>query len=94
MPQSSSAAANAAIDTVKAIRANTAADDCFSAAVCSDGSYGVDEGLIFGFPLTSDGQSWSIKQGIEHSAFAQSKVDATLNELREERDTVKDLLPG
>ncbi len=91
---SAASAANAAIDTVKAIRAKTAADDCFSAAVCSDGSYGVDEGLIFGFPLTSDGESWSIKQGIEHNAFAQEKVAATLAELREERDTVKDLLQG
>ena len=59
---------------------------------CSDGSYGVDEGLIFGFPLTSDGQSCSIQPGIEHNAFAEEKVNATLAELREERDTVKDLL--
>ncbi len=91
---SAASAANAAIDTVKAVRAKTAAGDCFSAAVCSDGSYGVDEGLIFGFPLTSDGQDWSIKQGLEHHAFAQEKVNATLAELREERDIVKDLLPG
>ncbi len=66
--------------------------DCFSAAVCSDGSYGVDEGLIFGFPLTSDGATCGIVQSVEHNAFAQQKVDATLDELRSERDTVKDLL--
>ena len=58
------------------------------------GSYGVDEGLIFGFPLTSDGSSSQIVQGVEHNAFAQQKVNATLEELRGERDTVKDLLPG
>ncbi|MGE0377549.1 MAG: malate dehydrogenase [Planctomycetaceae bacterium] len=91
---SAASAANAAIDTVKAIRSKTPAGDCYSAAVCSDGSYGVDAGLIFGFPLTGDGQKWSIPQGIEHNGFAQGKVGATLAELREERDTVKDLLPG
>ncbi len=91
---SAASAANAAIDTVKAIRTPTAAGDCFSAAVCSDGSYGVDEGLIFGFPLTSDGKSHAICQGLKHDEFAQQKIDATLNELREERDTVKDLLRG
>ncbi len=64
----------------------------FSAAICSDGSYGIDEGLISSFPLTSDGKSWSIVQGIEHNDFAQEKVDATLAELRSERETVKDLL--
>ncbi|MBX3439426.1 MAG: malate dehydrogenase, partial [Planctomycetaceae bacterium] len=91
---SAASAANAAIDTVKAVRSQTPAGECFSAAICSDGSYGVDKGLIFGFPLTSDGQKWSIEQGIQHNAFAQEKINATLNELREERDTVKDLLPG
>lgn len=90
---SAASAANAALETVKAINSKTAANDSFSAAVCSDGSYGVDEGLIFGYPLTSDGQTWSIVQGLEHNEFAQSKIDATLQELREERDTVKDLLP-
>lgn len=91
---SAASAANAAIDTVKAIRSKTPVGDCFSAAVCSDGSYGVDEGLIFGYPLTSDGSAHQIVSGIEHGAFAQEKIAATLQELREERDTVRDLLPG
>jgi malate dehydrogenase len=90
---SAASAANAALDTVKAVIRPTEAGDCFSAAVCSDGSYGVDEGLIFGFPLTSDGKNWSLVKGQEHSDFARQKVEATLNELRTERDTVKDLLP-
>lgn len=89
---SAASAANAALDTVKAITRPTAAGDCFSSAICSDGSYGVDEGLIFGFPLTSDGRKVSLVEGVEHNAFAQQKIAATLEELRNERDTVKDLL--
>lgn len=90
---SAASAANAALDTVKSIIRPTAMGDCFSAAVCSDGSYGVDEGLIFGYPLISDGTNWKIDKGIEHNEFAKSKIAATLQELREERDAVKDLLP-
>ena len=89
---SAASAANAAIDTVMAANSKTPDGDFFSAAICSDGSYGVDEGLVFGYPLTSDGKTWSIEQGIEHDSFAKEKIEATLNELREERDTVKDLL--
>ena len=89
---SAASAANAALDTVKGFVGPTAAGDCFSAAVCSDGNYGIDEGLIFGFPLTSDGKSHKIVQGIEHNAFARQKIDLTLEELRTERDTVRDLL--
>ena len=89
---SAASAANAALDTVKGIVTPTQQGRSFSAAVCSDGSYGIDEGLIFGFPLTSDGSTWSIVQGQDHDEFAQSKIEATLAELREERDTVSDLL--
>ncbi|RLS57085.1 MAG: malate dehydrogenase [Planctomycetota bacterium] len=89
---SAASAANAALDSVKGVVRATPAGDCFSAAVCSDGSYGIDEGLIFGFPLTSDGKNHKIIQGIEHNAFARQKIDLTLEELRTERDTVKDLL--
>jgi len=91
---SAASAANAALGSVKAISNPTSEGDCFSAAVCSDGSYGVDEGLIFGYPLQSDGSTCRIVSGLEHNAFAQQKIDATLEELRGERDTVKDLLPG
>ena len=91
---SAASAANAALDSLKSIATPTTAGESFSAAVCSDGSYDVDEGLICGFPLTSDGQSWKIVPGIEHGEFARVKIDATLDELRSERDTVKDLLPG
>ena len=89
---SAASAANAIIDNMKAIVTPTADGQTFRAAVCSDGSYGVDEGLISSFPLTSDGSTWSIVQGREHNEFAQEKIQATIAELREERETVADLL--
>lgn len=89
---SAASAANAILDTVKGIITPTEKGNCFSAAICSDGSYGVDQGLMFGYPLVSDGQKVSIVKGIEHNAFAQGKIKITLDELRSERDTVKDLL--
>jgi malate dehydrogenase len=90
---SAASAANAALGSIKSIINPTPKGETFSNAVCSDGSYGIDEGLIFGFPLVSDGHSWSIAQGQEHNEFARAKIQATLDELRSERDTVKDLLP-
>lgn len=91
---SAASAANAALDNVRDIFSPTTEGQTFSAAVCSDGSYGIDEGLIAGFPLTSDGSNWSIAQGFEHNDFARAKIEATVAELRTERDTVKDLLPN
>lgn len=90
---SAASAANAALDNVQDILNPTPAGQTFSAAVCSDGSYGVEEGLISSFPVTSDGSTWSIAPGFEHNEFAQAKIDATVAELKSERDTVKDLLP-
>ncbi|MEY2727100.1 MAG: malate dehydrogenase [Planctomycetota bacterium] len=89
---SAASAANALLDTVKGIIRPTAAGSCFSAAICSDGSYGIEPGLIVGYPLVSDGSRVSIVQGLSHSEFAQKKIDTTINELKEERDCVKDLL--
>ena len=91
---SAASAANAALDGIKSIITPTEAGDSFSAAVCSDGSYGIDEGLISSFPLTSDGAIWEVVQGIEHNDFGQQRIDKTVAELKSERDTVKDLLPG
>ena len=90
---SAASAANAALGSIKSLINPTPAGETFSNAMCSDGSYGIDEGLIFGFPLKSDGQSCSIAQGQEHNEFGKQKLQATLDELRSERDTVKDLLP-
>ena len=91
---SAASAANAIVDTVKSIINPTAPGDCVSVAVCSDGSYGVDSGLIFGYPLATDGKTWKIPQGITHNDFSREKIQATLAELRSERDTIKDLLKG
>ena len=90
---SAASAANAAIDTVKAVENTTGEGECFSAAIASDGSYGVPEGLIFGYPLrtNSDG-SIEIIQGIEINNFAQEKINVTTQELLEEKEAVKDLL--
>ena len=90
---SAASAANAAIDTVKAVDNKTEEGDWFSAAVPSDGSYGIPEDLIFGFPLTSNGQGKiDIVQGIELNDFAQEKIKITTDELLSEKEAVKDLL--
>jgi malate dehydrogenase len=89
---SAASAANAIIDSLRSIALPTSAGGCFSAAVCSDGSYDVDAGLISSFPLTSDGKKWSIIKGIEHNDFARGKLQATVAELRDEAKTVADLL--
>jgi len=90
---SAASAANAAIDTVKAVENPTVSGDCFSAAIASDGSYGVPEGLIFGYPLrTAENGEVEIIQGIEINDFAQAKIDTTTEELLSEKEAVKGLL--
>ena len=90
---SAASAANAAIDTVKSVINPTQEGDCFSAAVVSDGSYGVPEGLIFGFPLrTNQSGEVEIVQGIEINDFAKSKIQITTEELESEREAVADLI--
>ena len=90
---SAASAANAAIDTVKSVINPTDEGDCFSAAVVSDGSYGVPEGLIFGFPLkTTSGGDVEIIQGIELNSFANSKIQITTEELESEREAIVDLI--
>jgi len=90
---SAASAANAALDTVKSVVRATEVGDSFSAAVCSNGAYGIDQDLIVGFPLTSNGTTWKIIPGQEHNEFAREKINLTINELKQERDVVKDLLP-
>src|SRR3954469_24804484 len=86
---SAASAANAAIDHVRDWVLG--ADGLRSMAVPSDGSYGVDEGLISSFPVRVSGGSYEIVQGLEVGEFAQSKIDITVNELIGERDAVKEL---
>lgn len=86
-------AANATLDHVRSFLRKTPAGDWFSAAVASDGSYGIDVGLIFSFPLVSDGAgSYHIVQGIPISDFGREKIMITLEELRNEKSLVLDLL--
>lgn len=90
---SAASAANAALDHVKSVEAQTPAGDWFSAGVISDGSYGIQEGLIFSFPVTSDGKgNWSIVENVELSDFARAKIELTEKELVEEKSVVSDLL--
>jgi malate dehydrogenase len=86
-------AAHAAIETVRSLRGNTAAGDWHSVALCSDGSYGIEAGLISGFPVSSKNDKAAIVPGVPINAFAREKIDRTINELKEERAMVADLLP-
>ena len=91
---SAASAANAAMDTVRSIITPTPAGDWYSVAICSDGSYGIEKGLMASMPIRtlSDG-TWEVVQGLTIDAFSQEKIDATINELKEEREAVKGLIP-
>jgi malate dehydrogenase len=86
---SAASAANAAIDHVRDWMLG--ADGLRSMAVRSDGSYGVDEGLVSSFPVRTGGGGFEIEQGLEVEEFARAKIDRSVAELREERDAVKEL---
>ena len=92
---SAASAANAALDTVISLINPTPEGDWHSVAVCSDGSYGIEKGLMVSVPIRtiSDGK-WEVVQGVPVDAFSQEKIDASVKELMEERDAVKDLIPG
>lgn len=85
---SAASAANAVIDTVKNIINPTKPGEHFSLAVSSDGSYGIEKGLMFSFPVRSDGENWEIVQGIPHNDFAKEKINATHKELIAEKEAV------
>jgi malate dehydrogenase len=92
---SAMSAANGALDHVKSLQQVTPANDWVSAAVISKGEYGVPAGLVFSYPCRSDGKGkLSVVEGVKLDAYGQQKFQATLKELQEERDAVKDLLPG
>lgn len=88
---SAASAANAAIDTVYNLVHDTAADDRFSVAKCSTGDYGIDEDLIFSFPSRTEGGKLKVVTGLELNDFSKEKIKITLDELRSERDAVKEL---
>ncbi|TMD08771.1 MAG: malate dehydrogenase [Chloroflexi bacterium] len=91
---SAGSAANAAIDCVRSLHGGTPPGDWTSVAVASRGEYGVPEGLQFGFPVQSDGQRWQVVEGLQHDAFAKEKIRLTTEELIQERDLVRDLVPS
>ncbi len=88
---SAASAANAAVGHVRDWVQGTPEGDWVSMGVPSDGSYGIDEGLIFGFPVTCSGGSYELVRGLEFNDFSKARLDVTVNELKEEREAVKEL---
>jgi malate dehydrogenase len=88
---SAKSAASAAVDHVHDWVQGTPADDWVSMGIPSDGSYGVEEGLVSGFPCTAANGEWSIVGDLELDDFSRERIDASVDELRGERDTVKEL---
>ena len=92
---SAASAANAALDTVVSLITPTPEGDWHSVAVCSDGSYGIEEGIMASMPIRTNADgSWEVVQGVPVDEFSQEKINATVAELVEEREAVKDLIPG
>ena len=88
---SAASAASATIDHARDWVLGSAEGDWLSMAVRSDGSYGVPEGLISSFPVTTHGGEWSIVQGLEIDDFSRGRIDASAAELAEEREAVSGL---
>ena len=92
---SAMSAANGAIDHVKSMIRGTPANDWVSMAVVSQGEYGVPKDMVFGYPCTTDGKgNYKVVDGLKLDAFGQAKFQTTLQELLEEKDAVKDLIPS
>jgi malate dehydrogenase len=89
---SAASAANAAIDHVRDWVLGTNGK-WTTMGIPSDGSYGIPKDVMFGFPVTTDNGEYKIVQGLEIDAFSKERIDITLNELTEEREGVKHLLP-
>ncbi|NNM51377.1 MAG: malate dehydrogenase, partial [Pseudomonadales bacterium] len=90
---SAASAASAAVDHMRTWALGTADNDWVSMSVYSDGSYGIEKGLIDSFPCTCKNGDWSIVQGLDISEFSRTRMTATEKELKEERDAVSHLLP-
>jgi malate dehydrogenase len=88
---SAASAANAAVDHVRDWVLGTADGDWVSMGIPSDGSYGIDEGLISGFPVTCSNGSYEVVQGLDLNDFSRARLEATVKELSEERSTIKRL---
>ena len=90
---SAASAANAIVDSVHSLLEPTPAGDFHSVCLCSDGSYGVETGLISSFPVRNVARKLEIVRGVPINEFSRAKIDATVNELKEERSMVGELLP-
>jgi len=91
---SAASAANAAINHIRDWALGTPANDWTSMGVYSDGSYGIEKGLIYSFPVVCKNGDWEIVQGLDMNDFTYNRMQATEKELQEERDAVKELLPA
>jgi malate dehydrogenase len=89
---SAGSAANAVVDSAFSLTNDTPDNNWHSVAVCSDGSYGVEEGLISSFPVRVQGGKWEIVQELPINDFSRTKIDASVAELKEEKSLVGDLL--
>ena len=89
---SAASAANAAIDHVREWISGSRDGDWITMGVPSDGSYGIPDGVIYGYPVTCRNGSYQVVKGVEISEFSRKRMDATLKELHEERDSVRHLL--
>jgi malate dehydrogenase len=88
---SAASAANAAIDHMREWMLGTPSGDWASMGVASDGSYGVEEGILSGFPCTCSNGEWKVVEGLDIDDFSRERIDASVAELREERDAVREL---
>jgi malate dehydrogenase len=88
---SAASAANAVINGIYNLTHDTPASESYSMCLAANGQYGVDEGLIFSFPCRTEAGQVKVVEGVEHGEFGQGKFNATLEELRNERDTVKEM---
>ena len=89
---SAGSAANAVVDAVRSLTNDTPANDWHSMAVCSDGSYDVEKGLISSFPVRVCGGKWEIVQGIPINDFSRAKINASVAELKKEKSLVAELI--
>ncbi len=91
---SAASAANAIVQSVQSLIEPTPAGDWHSVALCSDGSYGVEAGLISSFPIRTSAKKVEIVQGLEINAFSRTRINVSVQELKEERGMVGELMPG
>ena len=88
---SAASAANAVVDNVRHLTQMSEEGCSNSVCVCSDGSYGIDEGLIASFPVRSDGALWEIVSDVDINEYSREKIDISVAELRDERDMVRSM---